>query len=184
MGQRSGTQSAVNIDQLSLSVFATPLGQWALLGSGKTLWALTLGHANVATARTAFANPFDGCQIDSTLSDWHPTLRHRLERYAAGEPVTFEDFELRFPHMTTFQQKIVERTRKLPYGSRLTYGELAAKAGHPRAARAVGTVMSTNRFPIIIPCHRVVGSGGGLGGYSAPQGLSLKQRLLEMEAGN
>jgi methylated-DNA-[protein]-cysteine S-methyltransferase len=183
VGQRSVTQSGANIDRLSISVFVTPLGQWALLGRGKTLWALTLGHKTATDARTTFANPYDGQQIDETVSDWHPVLRRRLERYSAGDPVTFEDIELRLPPMTPFRQQVIQMTRKLPYGAKLTYGELAEQAGHPRAARAVGSTMKTNRFPIIIPCHRVIGSGGGLGGYSAPQGLSLKQRLLELEAG-
>lgn len=184
MGQRSATKSGANIDQLSISVFVTPLGHWALLGSGKTLWALTLGHKSAADARSTFANPYEGHQIDEAVTDWHPALRQRLERYSAGEPVTFEDIDLRMPPLTPFREQVVRVVRNLPYGAKLTYGELAEKAGHPRAARAVGTTMSTNRFPIIIPCHRVVGSGGGIGGYSAPQGLSLKQCLLELEAGN
>jgi len=62
-----------------------------------------------------------------------------------------------------------------------TYGELADLAGYPGAARAVGSVMSSNRYPIIIPCHRVVGSAGSLGGFSAPQGISLKERMLTLE---
>lgn len=181
--QRSVLSSATTAEPLSISVFVTPLGQWGLLGTGKTLWALTLGHTSATAARSAFANPYDGRPIEKVSTDWHPELRQRLERYSAGEPVTFDDFELHLPPRTAFQQQIIQVTRKIPYGTKLTYGELAAKAGFPRAARAVGTVMSSNRFPIIIPCHRVVGSGGGMGGYSAPQGVSLKQRLLEMEAG-
>jgi methylated-DNA-[protein]-cysteine S-methyltransferase len=183
VGQRRAGPAATTNDPLFISVFATPLGQWALLGRDETLWALTLGHVSAAAARAAFANPYDGCEIEQAATDWHPELRHRLERYAAGEAVTFEDIKVRLPQLTVFQQKVFNLTRKLPYAAKLTYGELATKAGHPRAARAVGTVMSMNRFPIIIPCHRVVGSGGGLGGYSAPQGLTLKQRLLQLEAG-
>jgi methylated-DNA-[protein]-cysteine S-methyltransferase len=69
----------------------------------------------------------------------------------------------------------------LAYGQTSTYGELALRVGHPRAARAVGTVMATNRFPILIPCHRVLASGGKLGGYSSHAGTNLKQILLDME---
>jgi methylated-DNA-[protein]-cysteine S-methyltransferase len=184
VGQRSTSQPATNIARLSISVFATPLGQWALLGRGTILWALTLGHNNGADARAAFASPYDGHEIDAIATDWHAILRQRLEQYSAGKPVTFEDIDLHLPRMTSFRHDVIQCTRKLPYGARLTYGELAEKAGHPKAARAVGTAMSTNRFPIIIPCHRVVGAGGCLGGYSAPQGLNLKQRLLQMEAGD
>jgi methylated-DNA-[protein]-cysteine S-methyltransferase len=65
----------------------------------------------------------------------------------------------------------------------MSYGELAAKAGYPRAARAVGSVMSSNRFPIVIPCHRVVAAGEKPGGYTSPQGVGMKLRLLALEAG-
>ena len=63
----------------------------------------------------------------------------------------------------------------------MTYGELAETVRHPGAARAVGSVMSNNRYPLIVPCHRVLASGGRLGGYSAPQGLAMKERLLAAE---
>jgi methylated-DNA-[protein]-cysteine S-methyltransferase len=65
----------------------------------------------------------------------------------------------------------------------LTYGELAAKAGYPGAARAVGNCMAANRIPLLIPCHRVVCAGGRLGSYSAPGGTVTKRRLLALEAG-
>jgi len=84
--------------------------------------------------------------------------------------------------MTGFRRKIVATTRQLRYGETTTYGELARRAGHPGAARAVGTVMSTNRFPILIPCHRVLASGGKLGGFTSPAGTNLKQRMLEAQA--
>ncbi len=179
---QSGTEKKVpSTDALNVSVFATPLGYWALLGRDKVLYALTVGHSEARKAQSAFANPFDGLAIDEVSSDWYPELRQRLERYAAGDRVKFDDVKLHLPKLTEFQQQIVETTRKLKHGETITYGELAARADRPRAARAVGTVMASNRFPIIIPCHRVVGAGGGLGGYSAPQGLSLKTRLLDLE---
>jgi len=156
------------------------LGYWALLGRGQLLHAVTLGHPDAPAARSAFGGPFDGIQIEPTNRDWHPSLRQRLERYATGEKVAFDDVQLELPRLTPFQRRIIDLARKLKYGETITYGELATRANHPRAARAVGTVMSSNRFPIIIPCHRVV-SSSGLGGYSAAQGVSLKSRLLELE---
>ena len=67
----------------------------------------------------------------------------------------------------------------MPYGETTTYGALAKRVGHPRAARAVGTVMNRNRIPIVLPCHRVVGSTGDLTGYAG--GLDRKVKLLELE---
>ncbi len=68
---------------------------------------------------------------------------------------------------------------KVPYGHTATYGELAERAGNPRASRAVGTVMNRNRIPIVLPCHRIVGSSGELVGYGG--GLDRKERLLRLE---
>ena len=69
--------------------------------------------------------------------------------------------------------------RELPYGETVTYGELAALAGHPNAQRAVGTFCAENRFAIVVPCHRVV-AAGGIGSYGS-LGVAYKQRLLELE---
>ncbi len=104
-----------------------------------------------------------------------------LALFAAGKPRSLAEIPVALEHLTEFQQKVIAACRAIPWGEVRTYGELAAQVGHPGAARAVGTVMSSNRYPLIIPCHRVVGSAGGLGGYSAPDGLSMKRRLLLLE---
>jgi methylated-DNA-[protein]-cysteine S-methyltransferase len=136
-------------------------------------------HSQAEPGNAAEAEPGNAELVER---DWHPALRRRLEAFATGEPCDFDDVELALPSLTPFQQRVIAETRGVGYGQTLTYGELAARAGAPRAARAVGTVMSSNRLPILIPCHRIVASGGGLGGYSAPQGIDLKRRLLNLEA--
>src|SRR5690606_816156 len=105
-----------------------------------------------------------------------------LQRFAEGTPESFDDVLLEWPPLTEFQRRVLDTTRRIPYGQTLSYGQLAARAGSPRAARAVGTVMANNRFPIIVPCHRVVASGEKLGGFSALQGTVLKRVMLDMEA--
>lgn len=80
---------------------------------------------------------------------------------------------------TPFQRKVYAVLRKVPAGKTITYGELAKRAGYPSAARAVGTAMKKNRLPLVIPCHRVLPAGGGLGEYSA--GKQWKRWLLEWE---
>ncbi len=80
-----------------------------------------------------------------------------------------------------FERRILEAAREIPPGTTLTYGELAARVGKPGAAREVGQVMARNRFPIIVPCHRVMAAGGGFGGFSAPGGLESKAQLLNIE---
>lgn len=113
--------------------------------------------------------------------DWCPELRERLCRYLAGRADDFQDVKVGATWSTDFQRLVIAALRQVPCGATLSYQELAARAGRPKAARAVGQVMATNPVPLIVPCHRVLGSGGRLGGFSAPTGLDLKRRLLELE---
>ncbi|MEO1994356.1 MAG: methylated-DNA--[protein]-cysteine S-methyltransferase, partial [Planctomycetaceae bacterium] len=119
---------------------------------------------------------------DHRETDWQPDLRAALQAYTRGAPISFDDIELDLEDYSDFQQRVMQGARSVRYGQRQTYGGLAAQAGTPGAARAVGNVMAGNRFPIIVPCHRIVLSNGGLGGFSAPRGVSLKQKLLNMES--
>jgi methylated-DNA-[protein]-cysteine S-methyltransferase len=106
-------------------------------------------------------------------------LADRLRTYFAGESVSFEDVQIDLSWATPFQRAVAGALRLIPYGETVTYGELAALAGHPNAQRAAGSVCAGNRFPILVPCHRVV-SATGLGSYGS-LGLAYKRRLLELE---
>jgi len=108
----------------------------------------------------------------------HP-LGARFAAYFAGEDVSFEDVELDLDGWTPFQLAAAAALRAVPRGEVVTYGELAALAGHPGAARAAGTFCARHRFAIVVPCHRVVGADG-LGSYGS-LGLGYKRRLLELE---
>jgi len=108
----------------------------------------------------------------------HP-LVERIRRYFRGERHEFRDVELDLDWCTPFQRAALEAMREIPYGETTTYGEVAALAGHPNAQRAAGSVCASNRFPLIVPCHRVV-AAGGLGSYGA-LGVGYKRRLLELE---
>jgi methylated-DNA-[protein]-cysteine S-methyltransferase len=110
--------------------------------------------------------------------DPHP-LADRLRAFFAGEDVRFEDVELDLEGCTPFQRAVADVLRALPRGELVTYGELAALAGYPGAQRAAGTFCARNRFPIFLPCHRVV-AAGGLGSYGS-LGLDYKRRLLALE---
>ncbi len=115
------------------------------------------------------------------LDDFERELNSRFAQFAAGDVVDFEDVDIDCSAMTPFQRCVTDACRAIPYGQTLSYAELANQAGSPRAARAVGSVMSNNRFPLIVPCHRVVSVGGRLGGFSAPTGVNLKLKLLQLE---
>lgn len=105
----------------------------------------------------------------------------RLQGLLRGDDVDFTDVDLDLEDVPEFDQKIYALARALPRGVTATYGELAKRAGTPGAAQAVGQVMGNNRFPLVVPCHRVVAAGGGNGGFSAPGGVDTKLRLLALE---
>jgi methylated-DNA-[protein]-cysteine S-methyltransferase len=109
----------------------------------------------------------------------HEPLVARLQAYFAGDPVSFDDVELDLEYGSPFHERCARALRSVPRGEVVTYGELAALAGAPRAARAAGTFCARNRLGLFVPCHRVVGSGG-LGSYGS-LGLDYKKRLLELE---
>lgn len=165
---------------LQACVFSTPLGWFGLVGRERCVWRLVMGHQTATEAWASLHRHF----ADESLveSDWYLALRKKLKEFAAGKQVSFDNIQVRTEHRTEFQQKVILATRAVGFGETVSYGELAARAGSQNAARAVGSVMANNEVPIIIPCHRVLASGGKIGGFSAPQGINLKRRLLELEA--
>lgn len=106
-------------------------------------------------------------------------LAIRLRSYFSGARESFADVELDLDGYTDFQRAVVETLRGVPWGEVVTYGELAALAGYPNAQRAAGSVCAKNRFPLVVPCHRVV-AADGIGRYGA-SGVQYKRRLLELE---
>ena len=102
-----------------------------------------------------------------------------MRSYFGGSHDSFADVDLDLEGYTPFQLAVVEALRRVPWGEVVTYGELAALAGYPNAQRATGSVCAQNRFPLVVPCHRVV-SATGIGGYGA-SGVEVKRRLLELE---
>jgi methylated-DNA-[protein]-cysteine S-methyltransferase len=101
----------------------------------------------------------------------------QLHSYFAGG---LEEFDLRLaPEGTPFQLNVWKRLCEIPYGETISYGELARHIGNPNASRAVGLANGSNPIPIVIPCHRVIGSNGKLTGYGG--GLPIKEKLLALE---
>ncbi len=105
-----------------------------------------------------------------------------LHRYAGGDMTALDGIELDFSGVTPFFNAAWNACRSIPSGETRSYAWLAAEAGSPLAMRAAGQAMARNRFSLIIPCHRVIASDGGLGGYGGG-GLGVKARLLQMELG-
>ena len=139
-----------------------------------------------AELRRAAGLPPLGRQVLTLAKDREGPVKFRLPDGAVytalldGEPARFEDLPLDLSGLPPFQRRCLEVLRSTRPGEILTYGELAARAGSPRAARAAGQAMRRNPLPILVPCHRVVGEGWS-GGFSFGQGLTTKQRLLDLE---
>jgi methylated-DNA-[protein]-cysteine S-methyltransferase len=104
--------------------------------------------------------------------------RRELEEYFARRRTRF-DFKLDWQLVHGFSRRVLGATYAIPFGSFSTYKQIAAEAGSPRAHRAAGNALGSNPLPIVIPCHRVLHSGGGLGGYTG--GIERKRLLLDVE---
>ncbi len=109
-------------------------------------------------------------------------IARRIAQALDGTPVDFGQVKLDLSGVPPFHALLYATLRGIPWGVTLSYGELAARAGRPGAARAAGRALADCRWSILVPCHRVVASQG-LGGYGGPGGLALKRRLLDLEAG-
>jgi methylated-DNA-[protein]-cysteine S-methyltransferase len=174
-----------------LTEFTTALGHLALATLDGEVVGLTFGHAGPERALkslTDFHAKSDSSLLQQATREssseaafFGQRVASLLRQFAEGEPVDFDDIPVALSGMTDFQKQVVAACRAIPWGETVSYGELASTVGHRGAARAVGTVMRKNRVPLIIPCHRVLASGGQLGGYSAPSGLEMKRRLLALE---
>lgn len=105
-------------------------------------------------------------------------IQRRMRSYFTGEPVDFPD-RLDFDGATLFQQSVWQTVQAIPYGETRSYAWVSRQSGYVGAARAVGQALKKNPFPIVVPCHRVIGSDGDLGGFSG--GVGMKEILLRLE---
>ncbi len=152
------------------------------------LWSKQM-HATLAGPLTVFVSADGLAQItfgllpelppeDAEIADMLALIVQQLDEYFRGERRAF-DFPVDWSGMGDYQREVLRACYAIPYGQVRTYGALARQTGSPKAARAVGNIMAANPIPIVIPCHRVIGSDGRLHGYGG--GLDVKARLLRLE---
>jgi methylated-DNA-[protein]-cysteine S-methyltransferase len=151
------------------SVFASPIGDLLLTSNGE---ALTGVHMEPHKNDVALTN---GWRKDDALL---AKARGQLRSYFGGEQIEF-DLPLS-AEGTEFQKRVWAELRRIPYGTTISYGELARRIGQPAAVRAVGRANGQNPIAIIIPCHRVIGADGSLTGFGG--GIDRKRALLDLEA--
>ncbi|MCI3933928.1 MULTISPECIES: methylated-DNA--[protein]-cysteine S-methyltransferase [unclassified Streptomyces] len=152
------------------TVIDSPYGPLTLVATDGTLSGLYMTEQRHRPAEETFGD---------RDPDGFDAATEQLTAYFAGELTRF-DLPLRLDG-TPFQQSVWQQLLKIPYGQTRTYGELADALGKPAASRAVGLANGKNPIGVIVPCHRVIGAGGGLTGYGG--GLDRKRRLLELESG-
>ena len=161
--------------------FPTAGGWVALLASERGIRRSTLPSATMDGAIGQLGPESNDATRDA---DRLGEVAARLTAYFDGEVVEFGDVDLDVSDATEFSRRAWSACRSIPRGETRTYGWLARQAGSPNAPRAAGQTMARNRVPIIVPCHRVVGSDGSLRGFgSGDRLIGLKRALLEMESG-
>jgi methylated-DNA-[protein]-cysteine S-methyltransferase len=166
---------------MDFTVFGTKLGWMAVAGAERGVTGVTLPADDVGSALDGLCMklripPGSMREVEPAVFG---TLVDRLTAFMRGEPVAFPD-TLDTSGWTDFRTRVWSAARLIPYGQTRSYAWVAAAAGQPTAARAVGQAMHANPVPILVPCHRVIGSNQSLTGFGG--GLALKQRLLALES--
>lgn len=159
------------------SIESDQVGQvWFAVGP-RGLWRLSFG-----TTREGFLHDLaDDHVLPVENLTVTTAFRRQLQDYFAGRLRKW-DMKIDWSRLEGFSRKALQVCAKIPYGKTMSYGEVAARAGAPGAARAAGSAMGSNPFAIIVPCHRVIAAGGKIGGYGrSPEAVPMKRRLLRME---
>ena len=164
-------------DQSKLEHFATPLGNLTASFSSCGLHSLTFTSDNNFGGKPK--PPTGKPELAELLCDFIEEYfsRGSFNSILHGQLIS----QLDWSNVTPFQKKALIACSQIPCGESRSYGQLATEIGNPNAARAVGSAMSKNRWLLLIPCHRVLGSSGAMHGYSGGQGVSTKQWLLAHE---
>jgi len=175
LGRASGSRKPSS-KIITYTLFPSPVGTIGLAATPKGLCRLSLNVHNESafcrTLRREYCRPL--LRNDHSFRD----ISARLRAYFTGKPVRFNTrFDL--SEGTPFQQKVWRSLRRIPYGQTRSYRSVAESIGHPRSPRAVGGACGNNPVAVIIPCHRVIGADGKLGGFTG--GLKIKRWLLQSE---
>ena len=168
------------MDAFGILVFETPIGPCGLAWGERGLIGLRLPEPDAEAVRTWLLRHYPeatGSEPPAEVLE----ARDRILALLSGRTDDLVSVRLDLDRVGDFERRLYAFARAIPPGQTTTYGELAQRMGDPHAAQAVGQAMGKNPWPIVVPCHRVVGSNGKLGGFSAPGGVKTKLRILEIE---
>ena len=164
-----------------VSRFDTEIGPCGLAWSEAGLTGVYLPEATpekmAARLMRNGAKPVNAADVPGDIAAAMDALR----AFLSGEPTAFDDVTLDMHRHSDFERAAYDALRKVAWGETVTYGELAGRIGRAGGAQAIGMAMGRNSWPLIVPCHRVLGANGWLGGFSAPGGTVTKKALLERE---
>jgi methylated-DNA-[protein]-cysteine S-methyltransferase len=180
---RQRISPAMNNIMLCYAVFRTKWGYFGLAGTEDAICRTFLpGLQRRCVEEKLLASLHSSSDNFRWDKDFQRDLQERIMAYYEGDPVDFStEPAVSLNGSLPFARKVLQACRTVVFGRTTTYSDLARQVGSPRAARAVGSVMAGNPIPLIIPCHRVLRTDGGLGGFSAPGGTAIKQKMLHHE---
>lgn len=165
---------------MKYALFDTTLGTCALVWGERGLVGVLLPEGNSARLRASVERRFPG----ALLAPATPDVQQAIDGIVAlfeGEKRDLREIVLDFEGVPDFNRRVYELARTIPPGSTMTYGDMARGLNAPGMARAVGQALGQNPWPVVVPCHRVLAADGGMGGFSAPGGVSTKRQMLEIE---
>jgi methylated-DNA-[protein]-cysteine S-methyltransferase len=158
------------------ALFDTPIGTCALVWSGRGITGLQLPEPTPAATRR-WPDAVEAAAVPAGVQ----RALDRVQALLAGTTTDLADIPLDLDAAPEFNRRVYEVARTIPPGRTMTYGEIAKRLGVPHESREVGQALGKNPVAIIVPCHRVLGADGRMGGFSANGGVSTKRRMLEIE---
>jgi methylated-DNA-[protein]-cysteine S-methyltransferase len=168
------------MSQKEYAVFETEIGHCGIAWGARGCVGVSLPESSASATRARMQKRFPGASEAAPPPDVTRAIE-AIRSLLRGEPVDLSGVDLDMHDLPEFNRSVYEITRTIAPGRTLTYGDIAARVGTPKDARAVGQALGRNPFPIVVPCHRVVASDGRMHGFSGPGGVTTKLRLLQIE---
>jgi len=165
---------------LGFTIFETPIGPCGIAWSANGIAGLQLPEATADRTRARLQRRWTTAAETAPPADVQRAI-DRVLALLAGEAIDLGDIALDLDSAPDFNRKVYEVARTIPAGKTMTYGEIAKRLGAPHESREVGQALGRNPIAIIVPCHRVLGADGKMGGFSATGGVATKRRILEIE---